>query len=146
MMLWLGRLLDGIRHRARKRQWNSGPATGRRGEDIAHRFLQSQGYTIVARNFRRRSGAGEIDIIAQCGEATVFVEVKTRQSGEFGEPERAIGRTKQEAVRRTAREYCRRANIDPANVRFDTVSIVLESPPAIRHIMRMEREPASVSG
>ena len=37
--------------------------SGRRGEDIAHRFLQRAGFTVVARNYRTESGAGEIDLI-----------------------------------------------------------------------------------
>ena len=39
---------------------------GRLGEDYAHRYLRSHGCTIVARNYRTRSGSGEIDIVA-CG-------------------------------------------------------------------------------
>ncbi len=41
----LGRIFDAIRHHGRSRRWTQGLAAGRRGEDLAHRFLQSQGYT-----------------------------------------------------------------------------------------------------
>jgi putative endonuclease len=37
---------------------------GRRGEDLAHRYLRGQGYTVVARNWRPPQGGGELDLIA----------------------------------------------------------------------------------
>ncbi len=130
-------LLDWLRHKARKRRWSADQATGRRGEDLAHRFLRKQGYVIISRNYRARSGNGEIDLIAREGTTLVFVEVKTRHSAEFGAPERAIGEEKQIAFFRTAREFCRRANADMAQARFDTISIVLDRPPVIRHISNL---------
>jgi len=55
---------------------------GKVGEDRAASYLQRRGYLIIGRNIRL--GRGELDIIAQCDEVLVFVEVKahkTRQSG-----------------------------------------------------------------
>jgi putative endonuclease len=49
---------------------------GDRGERAAVAFLKKLGYKILARQFR--NDFGEVDIIAQDGETTVFVEVKTR--------------------------------------------------------------------
>lgn len=122
-----------MRNAAQRRRWHADLATGRRGEDIAHRFLQKQGYTIVARNFRTLSGAGETDIVARKGSRLVFVEVKTRRSAEFGPPNRAIGRVKEIAMLRAARDYCARAGIDPAQTRFDVIGVVLGTPVEIRH-------------
>jgi len=51
---------------------------GQRGEDLAAQYLQSQGYTIVARNWRCQYG--ELDLVARHTDTLVFVEVKTRQS------------------------------------------------------------------
>ena len=56
----------------------------------------------------------------------VFVEVKTRASAEFGEPERAVDAEKQQHLRRAARDYARRAGVEWERVRFDIVSVVLE--------------------
>jgi putative endonuclease len=98
------------------------------GEDYAHRHLRGQGCTIVARNYRTRSGSGEIDIVAWQGTTLAFVEVKTRATIEFGEPESAVDTQKRERLRLAARDYARRASIDWNCTRFDIVSVVLSKP------------------
>jgi putative endonuclease len=104
---------------------------GRMGEDLAHRYLRRRGCTIVARNYRTQSGSGEIDLVAWQGDTLVFVEVKTRATAEFGEPDRAVDLEKQERLHRAARDYARRASIPWERTRFDIVSIVLGSPARI---------------
>jgi putative endonuclease len=101
---------------------------GRVGEDLAHRFLRRKGLTVVARNFRARSGAGEIDLVAWHGGSLVFVEVKTRSSEEYGPPEAAVDAEKRIALQRTAREYSRRSGVEWDKTRFDIVSVVLLHP------------------
>jgi putative endonuclease len=103
---------------------------GRIGEDLAHRHLRRHGCTVVARNYRTRSGSGEIDLVAWHGPSLVFVEVKTRRTTEFGDPESAVDAEKRDRVLRAARDYARRADIPWDKVRFDIVSVVLE--PATR--------------
>lgn len=98
------------------------------GEDIAHRYLRRRGCTIVARNYRARSGHGEIDLVAWQGDRLVFVEVKARASAEFGTPDRAVDADKRIALERAAREYARRANVEWGRTRFDIVSVVLQKP------------------
>ena len=97
--------------------------TGRRGEDLAHRFLRRRGFVITARNWRPPQGGGEIDIVARDGEYLVFVEVKTRTSGQWNAPERDIDHDKMVALRRAARDYVRRSGADPAKLRFDVIAI-----------------------
>jgi putative endonuclease len=101
---------------------------GRIGEDLAHRYLRRQGCTIVARNYRTRSGSGEIDVVARQGETLVFVEVKTRSSEEFGAPDRAVDADKERHLRTAARDYARRAGVEWERTRFDIVSVVLNPP------------------
>src|ERR1700722_8295451 len=85
---------------------------GRRGEDLAHRYLRKRDYMIVARNYRPASGApGEIDIIARRGPKLIFVEVKTRASNTISFPERAVDDKKRRTVIRAARDYARRADV-----------------------------------
>ncbi|HEV2445932.1 MAG TPA: YraN family protein [Candidatus Sulfopaludibacter sp.] len=101
---------------------------GRMGEDAAHRYLRRRGCTVVARNYRPRSGPGEIDLVAWEGDRLVFVEVKTRATAEFGTPDRAVDEAKRAAVERAAREYASRANVGWEKARFDIVSVVLGRP------------------
>jgi len=98
-------------------------ATGERGETLAYWFLRQAGYTIVARNRRARSGAGELDLVGWDGPILAFVEVKTRTSAEAGPPEEAVTRSKQKRVVRAAKEYLRRLHQKPVNYRFDIVSV-----------------------
>ena len=62
-MSWLYRLADTARDLGRRKFWPPEQASGRRAEDLAHRFLRRRGMVIVARNYRPPSGAGEIDLI-----------------------------------------------------------------------------------
>ena len=66
---------------------------------------------MVARNYRTKSGHGEIDLVAWQSGTLVFVEVKTRSTADFGEPDRAVDVEKRENLRRAARDYARRAEI-----------------------------------
>jgi putative endonuclease len=134
MTSWLYRLADRARDRVRRRRWPEEQASGRRAEDLAHRYLRKQGYTITARNYRPRSGAGEIDLIGWDRDTLVFIEVKARASEAFGPPDLAVDREKRARVLGVAREYTRRAGKDSALVRFDIVSVVLGSPPSVRLI------------
>jgi putative endonuclease len=119
--------MDWLRDRARRRTWDKDRALGARGEDLAHRYLRAQGYTVIARNFRTRSGSGEVDIIAWDGPALAFVEVKTRSSEEFGTPDRAVDADKQHKLLIAARDFTRRAGLAWSAARFDIVSIVMAS-------------------
>jgi putative endonuclease len=101
---------------------------GRVGEDLAHRYLRRGGCTIVARNYRTPSGSGEIDLVARHGPITVFVEVKTRSTAEFGEPDRAVDAEKRRRLTRAARHYALRTGLEWDQTRFDIVSVVLERP------------------
>ena len=66
---------------------------GKRGEELAVHFLQNLGYVIIASNWQQHKF--EIDIIAQDNNEIVFVEVKTRTSDFFGNPEEAVTLSKQ---------------------------------------------------
>ena len=118
MLGLLYRAADAVRRRTRRKD------LGRIGEDYAHRNLRGRGCTIVARNYRTRSGSGEIDLVAWDGETLAFVEVKTRSTAEFGAPESAVDEEKRTKLRYAARDYARRANVDWGRTRFDIVSVL----------------------
>ena len=108
-------------------------ANGVRGEDLAMRFLQKRKFTVVARNYRPRSGRGEIDIIAWDGDTLVFVEVKSAVDDERGTPDRAIDRYKREALEWAARSYLALVRVPWEKSRFDIVTVVGANPPLISH-------------
>jgi len=105
---------------------------GKKGEDIAAGYLADEGYKIINRNWR--FGKDEIDIIAETENFIVFVEVKTRSTAYFGEPEDAVDKQKQRFLVRAADAYVNQKGID-LEVRFDIVSIIFEKGKhTIRHI------------
>jgi len=134
MVRFLYEFADNLRHLGRKRHMNADHALGRRGEDIAHRYLQRAGIIVVARNYRMESGAGEIDLIGWDRDMLVFVEVKSRQTDEYGAPDRAIGREKWWSITRAARDFARHAEVPWEKVRFDIVTVVFTRPASVTHM------------
>ncbi|NUM53382.1 MAG: YraN family protein [Candidatus Hydrogenedentes bacterium] len=96
---------------------------GQRGEDLAAKHLRRAGYRILERN--AKLGKFEIDIIAREGDTIAFVEVKTRRSNSFLEPEANVTPTKQQHIRRAAAIYISRHNDPETYYRYDIVSVVL---------------------
>lgn len=95
---------------------------GKLGEELALKHLRSKDYKILELNwhFRRE----EIDIIAMDGETLVIIEVKTRATSWFGEPEFAVTRSKQKALVRAAEGYIIKNNLN-VDTRFDIISIII---------------------
>jgi putative endonuclease len=106
---------------------------GRRGEELAAAYLEQAGYRIVAANFslpvgRNRIGAVinvEIDLVAYEGETLCFVEVKSRSSDWFAEPQANVDRRKQRQIARAARAYRRMFGLTGAPFRYDVVTVIL---------------------
>jgi putative endonuclease len=97
--------------------------TGRLGEDLAVAYLRRVGYRILAQNYR--CFYGEVDIIAQDGEIVVFIEVKSRKSETFGEPQEAVGMEKQKKLSRIAVHYLQQQRLEASNARFDVMAVKL---------------------
>ncbi len=95
---------------------------GRLGERIACRYLLRQGFDVLARRYRARSG--EIDIIAFEGVLLAFVEVKTRATREYGDPFEFVDWQKQHRFRRAAEEFIAHHDMGQYGYRFDIVSVV----------------------
>jgi putative endonuclease len=129
-LLW--KLSDKARQAREAKTLTADAALGRRGEDLAHRYLQRAGYAVVARNYKPGTDS-EIDIVARKDELVVFVEVKSRRSMEYGAPERAMDAEKQKHIVRAARTYTTRAGIEWNRVRFDVISVVFTKPPSVLH-------------
>lgn len=97
---------------------------GSLGEELAVRHLRDKGYQILATNWR--FGKDEIDIIAETTDYLVIVEVKTRQTFAFGEPEVFVNQAKQRFLVRAAQAYLEKNNVEK-ETRFDIVSIVINN-------------------
>ncbi|MGY4706699.1 YraN family protein [Candidatus Bipolaricaulota sp. J31] len=93
----------------------------RKAEERACEYLRSQGYLIVARNWRWRGG--EVDIIAKDGGTLVFVEVKARTGPRFGLPAEAVDKHKRQKLLAAARAFLGRDS-GRVPIRFDVISIL----------------------
>jgi putative endonuclease len=104
--------------------------TGNKGEELAAHFLAGKGYEIVARNYRYKHA--EIDLIVKKENWLVFVEVKTRASSAFGEPEVFVTDKKAATVMKAAEQFM----IDHdwhGNIRFDIVAIKTGTDHEVEH-------------
>ncbi|MGA2222540.1 MAG: YraN family protein [Verrucomicrobiia bacterium] len=98
---------------------------GARGEKAAAKYLRRHGYKILLRGFRSRSG--EIDIVCRHKDWLVFVEVKTRESEQFGAPSEAVDERKQRHITKVALDYLRLLDNPPIKFRFDIVEVLMRN-------------------
>jgi putative endonuclease len=111
---------------------------GIRGEQIAVKYLLSQGYVILERNYRSRQG--EIDIVSKHNNTIIFVEVKTRSSLAYGRPVESINHKKIKHLQYTAQGYMQWKNLNNCACRFDAIEVVIGSlgiKPKINHILNI---------
>ncbi len=94
---------------------------GRVGERIAEAGYVRDGYRVLARNWRCRSG--EIDLVLEGGGVVVFCEVKARRSDAFGHPAEAVDARRIGRLRRAATEWLG-AEAGRRRVRFDVVAVL----------------------
>jgi len=114
---------------------------GRRGEDEAARYLQSQGYRIVDR--RARVLRGDIDIVALDERCVVFVEVRSRSDTAHGHPAETVGALKQRRLAELATAYIRRHRLEDCQVRIDVVAVTFPAagPPVLDHYQNAFESP-----
>lgn len=98
-------------------------AIGDSTEALAASYLTQQGLTLVARNFS--SKFGEIDLICTKDDIYIFVEVKYRQSDQFGGAISMVSKTKQEKLKLCASFYLQQNGFNEYNTpcRFDVVAL-----------------------
>lgn len=94
--------------------------TGQIGENFALEYLLSMNYELITKNFGTKFG--EIDLIFRDGETTVFVEVKTKKSVDFGSPEDMFTRSKYNRVKNMSVIFLKGREVP---CRIDMVAVLL---------------------
>ncbi|WP_258171205.1 YraN family protein [Paenibacillus sp. R14(2021)] len=101
---------------------NARQSIGRFGEHAAEQYLIEQGYSILGRNWRCRSG--ELDIIAKQEKTLVIVEVRTRRANsKFGTALESVDVRKQLQVRSTTEVFLSMNKLHGMQMRFDVIAI-----------------------
>lgn len=104
---------------------------GNLGELHATQFLREKGYQILERNWIFNKA--EIDIIAKHENQLIIVEVKSRNSTQFGSPTEAITNKKTQLLIGAAEAYISKNELD-CDTRFDVICVVFNTPIFIEHI------------
>ena len=94
---------------------------GKKGEQLAVDFLLKNNYAIIERNYR--FDKAEVDIIAQKENTLAVVEVKTRSTKDFGNPEEFVKPKQIKNLVKAVDEYVTVNDLD-VEVRFDIIAIV----------------------
>lgn len=119
----------GMRSESSARRPDRRAVIGRLGEDLAAEYVVGLGWSVLERNWRCRYG--EIDLIATDatnGEpALVVIEVKTRASRVFGDPAQAVTADKLSRIRRLTRLWLSTQDAYWPLIRFDVISVQLDS-------------------
>ncbi len=94
--------------------------TGNEGEILGAAHLTKEGYSLLEKNWRH--GHWEVDIIATKNNTLHFIEIKTRRTEKFGQPEDKVGKKKMANLINAAEQYL---YIYPQwnRIQFDILSI-----------------------
>ncbi|MGB3590637.1 MAG: YraN family protein [Nonlabens sp.] len=96
---------------------------GKKGEELAREFLIKKGFIILATNYTYLKG--EIDIIARLNKIIVVVEVKTRSTPEFGNPQDFLKPAQIQRLVQTANYFMENEVEEDLEVRFDIVAVII---------------------
>jgi putative endonuclease len=94
---------------------------GKNGENLAVEFLLKKGYEIVSRNFIYQKA--EVDIIARKGSTLAIIEVKTRSTPDFGNPQEFVKAKQIQNLVKAVDHFVDEHDLD-VEVRFDIVAII----------------------
>jgi putative endonuclease len=97
-------------------------ALGTSGEEAVAAWYVAEGYRVVDRNWRCRTG--ELDLVLRRGRVVVFCEVKTRSSDAFGLPAEAVNRQKQQRIRVLAARWLDESPSPASEIRFDVACVL----------------------
>jgi len=109
--------------------------TGKLGEDIAKKYLESKGYKIIEQNYKTKYG--EIDLVAKKRNELIFVEVRTKKGENFGTPEETIDKKKLRKLWGNTKAYAAWKKWQ-GPYRIDAVCLVLKYDNAVERINHYE--------
>lgn len=111
---------------------------GKEGENIASKYLASNNYKVIDRNFRCKKG--EIDIIAEDMRTNeyCFIEVKTRSNKKFGTPASAVDKVKQKKITMTTKFYMLKNKLQNSYIRFDVIEVYKKDKFYLNHLKNCE--------
>jgi len=104
---------------------------GKQGEQLAKEFLETNNYVILETNYRYKKA--EIDIIATKENILAIIEVKTRTSTHFGEPESFVNNKKIKLILEATNAYIMEKDLD-LEVSLDIISVVIGKENEVNHI------------
>lgn len=113
-------------------------AVGRHGENVVARFLEEDGWEVLARNWR--TARGELDLVARDGNTVVAVEVKTRRGTDYGSPLEAVTPVKVARLRQLLAAWLAERSESFPHMRIDVVGVMLPRTGAARleHVRGVE--------
>jgi putative endonuclease len=97
---------------------------GQKGEDIASRFLQKNGIEILNKNYNTKYG--EIDLIGIENKTIIFIEVKLRNSNNYGLPSEAVNFLKLKKINKAASCFLNDFDLNDIDCRFDVICLTYE--------------------
>ncbi|MCH5176215.1 MAG: YraN family protein [Prevotellaceae bacterium] len=96
---------------------------GLAGEEIAGLYLINHGYQILDRNWNLHKGC-ELDIVATKNNRLHFIEVKTRSSDKYGDPQLAIDKRKMQHILTAIHKYLYQRHILNTDYQIDSIAII----------------------
>ena len=107
--------------------------TGQSGEERATQYLLENGYEVLERNYKTKTG--EIDIIVKKAETVVFVEVKTLPQATPDMLSSVLNRQKLQRILKTSKRFLlNHRQYSNSYIRYDVIVLDMQGLPEVYHI------------
>lgn len=109
--------------RSRQKNNQAAQTIGQTGEELAALYLMRRGYQIMQHNWNLHRGC-ELDLVARKDDVVHFIEVKTRSSDKYGEPQIAIDHRKMLNIIKAVQHFCGQYGIRRTPHQIDSIAII----------------------
>ena len=110
----------------RKQKVADAQELGKTGEELTALYLVRNGYQILDRNWNLHRGC-ELDIVALKDHRLHFIEVKTRTSDQYGDPQKAINGQKMHHIGKAIQFYRAYRSLSNTDYQIDSVAVFYRS-------------------